>query len=189
MQPAWDNALIVSFYQCDRATKSPVCAEICTPLAKPVIPALIFFLFKPSAQTWWEWIGNCTLNFVFCLTSIFDQRLKRMVWGKLMASSTDDVKGQFVIQTSLHFLGHNNKIPPVFPAITSRRTSKVQIYFPNLGCCCHSFLDLLSPFIQLQKISKLWPQNGWSRCKTQCRDVSVPLLTAAPPGIPSDTIL
>lgn len=81
-----------------------------------------------------------------------------------MASSTDDVKGQFVIHSSLHFLGLNNKIPPVFPVISLRRTSKVHLYFPNLGCCHHSFLELLchllSPFLQLQTNLNSGPKMG-----------------------------
>lgn len=77
--------------------------------------------------------------------------------GSAWLPPSDDHKSQFVIHSSLHsnyFLGHNHKIPPAFPVISSRRTPKAQTHFPNWGCCYHSapelLCHLLSPFLQLQ---------------------------------------
>lgn len=77
-----------------------------------------------------------------------------------MASSTDDVRRQFVVQSSLCFLGCN-KISPVFSVITSIRTSKVQIYFPYFGLLLPFFSGAaVSPAVTFPPAAKESPSYG-----------------------------
>lgn len=124
-----DNALIASFRQCDRMTKNPVCAEICTPLAKPVIPALILFCLSNQHKL----IENESEIAHLISSSAWFPSLIRdwRGWaeGSAWLPPSEDVKRQFVIHSILHgnyFLGHNHKIPPVVPVISSRRTQKLR---------------------------------------------------------------
>lgn len=106
--------------------------------------------------------------------------------GTARLPPSDDVKSQPVIHSILHsnyLPGHNHRIPPAFPVISSRRTPKAQTGFPNLGSCCHSapelLCHLLSPFLQLH--TGCSPNTGKAVSRAAAQPVSAPSPAAVSP--------